>query len=220
MSLTRKDREEIKELIREVIGEDRPKTIDSEDSAIGTYAEMFDLWQDNSIDTDFGNISSVKLAPEDFVLKADFRLSDGIILKKGKRYFTYDEAMALEKELLEPNGWRLPTTQEFMLLYAAYGLDENGQDDPKALREALKFEPQGYIDSDDMDEYNEAPENFENNDGTVIGRTTGGRWWSRNASSATYANFLGTPLHSGTGYVTAQGRHCRGGGLSVRCVVR
>jgi len=30
MSLTKKDKEELKELIREVIGESRPKTIDSE----------------------------------------------------------------------------------------------------------------------------------------------------------------------------------------------
>ena len=56
--------------------------------------------------------------------------------------------------------------------------------------------------------------------GSVLGRTTGGYWWSRNASSDQYANFLNTYISSSTGYVYAQGSYYRGVGLSVRCVAR
>ena len=183
---------------------------------------MLDEWNTHSIVAFQNDLidSEIKLAPEDFVLKKDFRLKDGTILKKGKRYFTYDEAMALEEELFEPNGWRLPTIQEFMLLHAIYGLDENGQDNPKALHKDLQLEPQGYISSSDMDEYNEDPENYEKNGGTVLSRTTHGNWWSRSASSGTYANYLHTNISGTSGYVNAQNSAYRGLGFSVRCVAR
>jgi len=128
--------------------------------------------------------------------------------------------MALEEELFEPNGWRLPTTQEFMLLHAIYGIDENGKDDAKAFHKALKLEPQGYISISDMDEYNKDPENYEKNGGTVVDRTTNGHWWSRNASSTTSANYLYTGISSNTGGVYAQDSYYRGFGFSIRCVVR
>lgn len=215
MSLTKKDKEEIKVIIREVLGnqKDKPAEYIQKD-----LKYIFQAWSSMSNDTNIN--TRIELAPEDFVLEEDFKLKDGTILKKGKRYFTYDEAMALEKELFEPNGWRLPTVEEFMILYVAYGLNENGEDDPKALHEALKLETQGYITTNDMDEYNNDPENFENNGGTVNGRTTDGYWWSRNASSSAYANYLYTFISGSSGNVNAQGSLYRGYGFSVRCVAR
>ena len=56
--------------------------------------------------------------------------------------------------------------------------------------------------------------------GTVIGRTTYGYWWSRNASSSAHANRLGTAISGTSGYVNAQYSNYRGFGLSVRCVAR
>ena len=103
MSLTKKDKEELKELIREVIGESRPKTIDSEGTM--DYTDMFVNRSNDSIADDIVGDDEIQLAPEDFVLKKDFKLKDGTILKKGKRYFIYDEAMALEEELFEPQGY-------------------------------------------------------------------------------------------------------------------
>lgn len=219
MSLTENDKEEIKDLIREVFEEKWPKIIDSASISVGTYTNMFDNWNEKSICLCSRDIiNTIELAPEDFVLKADFKLKDDTILKKGKRYFTYDEAMALEEELFKPNGWRLPTTREFMLLHATYGVDENGKNDAKAFYEVLNLEPQGYIRSNGMDEYNKNPENFEKNGGTVLNRATDGYWWSRNASSATDANCLSTDI-SHLGGVYARDSNYRGCGYSVRCVI-
>lgn len=46
----------------------------------------------------------------------------------GKDTFAWGEAMALEKEGKLPNGWRLPTAQELIKIYAELGFDANGNE--------------------------------------------------------------------------------------------
>lgn len=207
MSLTKQDKEEIKALIHELLSE--TKTV-GEDVPTFEWKRFFDNWRKKSLSL----TNNITLASEDFVLPIDFELKDGTVMKKGKRYFTYDEAMALEKELFKPNGWRLPETKEFMTLHAYYGLDDNSQDNVAALYSTLRLEATGWIDYRGMKKYNLTL----NEDGTVIDRTTDGYWWSRNASTATYANFLSTYFSSNTGYVNAQRSRNRGVGFSIRCV--
>lgn len=202
MSLTRKDKEEIKALIHEVLSEDSVPTFE--------WKRFFDNWRKKSLSL----TNNITLASEDFVLPVDFELKDGTVMKKDRRYFTYDEAMALEKELFKPNGWRLPETKEFMILHAYYGLDDNGQDNVAALYSTLRLEATGWIDYRDMKKHNLALNEY----GTVVRRTTNGNWWSRNASTTTDANYLNTHISSNTGYVYAQHSAYRGYGFSIRCV--
>lgn len=61
----------------------------------------------------------------------------------GKIYFTYDEAMKLEKNL--PDGWRLPTRSEWVLLAEEFGQDENGELEGDILAEKLALPLTGYF---------------------------------------------------------------------------
>lgn len=222
MSLTEKDKKEIATIVTKIVDErlksaetmvvepaNEPVTNDVYD-----FDEMFSDWDDSSILLSCNDIKQI--TSEDFVLPCDYQLKDGTVLKKGKRYFTFDEAKALEEQLFKPNGWELPTVKDFMILHATYGLDKNGRDDPKALHKALNLDCNGFISSSNMEKYNKDPENFEKNGGTVSNRTTNGHWWSSYASSSTYGYYLVTA----SGYVNSQSSDYRGYGFSIRCVAR
>lgn len=205
MSLTKNDEEVIRQIVRDVLADYKSDTAEEEFS----WGAFFRDWDNNKIYL----VNNINLAPEDFVLPVDFKLKDGTVLRKGRQYFTYDEAMALEEELFKPHGWRLPEVREFVMLYGAYGIDKEGNDDAKSFHENLHLELTGWVSDDAIEKYG-----ITLDEGLVIGRTTGGHWWSRNASSAAYANDLDTYLSSGTGHVYAQGSSYRGLGFSVRCV--
>lgn len=211
MKFTEEDREELKRLIAEVLGEvEQGRKVIEENNAEYEMERVFDNWMINDI-----HLADIAIAPTDFVLPCDFRLKDGTVLKRGKRFFTYDEAMALEEQLFKPNGWRLPSKAEFVMLYGAYGIDDDGGDDANNLMSEMKLEANGWISSEDMDDYNEDPENC---DGTINDRTTYGYWWSRTSSSSTGAYYLYAYIDSSKGGVNAQDSSFRGFGLSVRCV--
>lgn len=129
MSLTKKDKEEIKQMVIEVI-KSQDIMVDEKTSDILT---TIDYWNENAIDTGMGFV----VAPFDLVLPDD------------KKYFTWDEAMEIEEKYLKPNGWRLPTVKDFTMLYGKYGLDEDGEENVKNLVKIFSLGLNGFRDYDD-----------------------------------------------------------------------
>lgn len=62
--------------------------------------------------------------------------------ERDKRYFTFDEALEVEKEA-KKHGFRLPTVQDFEKLYAFYGLDKDRGDTPQRFVDELGFSYSG-----------------------------------------------------------------------------
>ncbi|MCM1218181.1 MAG: fibrobacter succinogenes major paralogous domain-containing protein [Lachnospiraceae bacterium] len=88
----------------------------------------FAKWESRGIKSKLANIL---IAPYDYI--------DG-----DKKYFTWDEAMELEKKL--PDGWRLPTRQEMVLMAEEFGCDsESGELDGELIRRNLKLGLNGYL---------------------------------------------------------------------------
>lgn len=182
MSLTKKDKEEIKLLIAEtldIIQSGREKL--NQDNKSFEIEQQIKEWNENAIETGLG----LRVAP------ADFKLGD-------KEYFTWDEAKEIEEKYLKPKGWRLPTVNEFVMLYGKYGIDGAGDDDVEGFRDKLKMELRGYRDSDDH----------------LYNQGTYGLWWSTSANSSTSAcNLL---MFSSVLY--PQGSGSKVYGLTLRCV--
>lgn len=65
--------------------------------------------------------------------------NDPAVVNGEKRYFTWDEAMAIKAD-----GWRLPTRTEWMRLCIEFG-EIHGDIDPDILTEALGLGKNGYI---------------------------------------------------------------------------
>lgn len=76
-------------------------------------------------------LAQVIIAPEDYV-------------EGGEKYFTFDEAVKLEKKLA--NGWRVPTRHEWALISEEFANDEDGQLNPELLQSKLKLKMNGYQD--------------------------------------------------------------------------
>ncbi|MBR1796359.1 hypothetical protein IJ765_03860 [Candidatus Saccharibacteria bacterium] len=75
------------------------------------------------------------VAPEDFVCK-----------ETGKRYFSWPEIMDLQSQNKLPEGWRLPTKEEFQGLVDEFSTDPgDGINPSSALIERLKLTPNGWI---------------------------------------------------------------------------
>lgn len=163
MSFTKKDREEIAKIIKEVLAND-------EKAEHREKLPDFEKWKEQAIKLDCG----ITLAPEDFFVG-------------DKKFFTWDEAMEYEKEVLRPNGWRLPTSKEWAILYGHYGINEKtGEDDAEGFMGTLKLGLNGYICDDDMDRHNEDNELF-----GLIDQGSYGHYWSSTAySTATLAYHL------------------------------
>ena len=53
---------------------------------------------------------------QDFILQEDITLKNGTVLLAGKRFFTWNEAMELQRIGAFPKGCRLPTAKEFRSL--------------------------------------------------------------------------------------------------------
>lgn len=85
--------------------------------------DMFERWEKEGIRSKLANVI---IAPENY--------TDG-----EKEYFTWEEAMDLEKSL--PDGWRLPTRKEWVLLCEEFGWNDNIKDlDGKVLAKKLKIQ--------------------------------------------------------------------------------
>lgn len=114
----------------------------------------------------------------------------------GKVYFTYDEAMELEKNL--PDGWRLPTRSEWVLLAEEFGQDEAGELDSNIFAEKLNLPLTGYF-------Y-----------GGSLGNTGVGFYWSRTTySSYAYSAYCLLFYSSG---VSPQDYYGKRYGFAVRLV--
>lgn len=143
----------------------------------------FAKWERKGIKSKLANIL---IAPVDYV-------------EGNKKYFNWDEAMELEKKL--PDGWRLPTRQEMVLMAEEFGYDpETGKLNSEILRENLKLSLNGYLYAGDSSPY-------------TVG--TNGYYWSRTANSSAYAYGLGV---NSNGNVAPAGVSSRSNGFSVRCV--
>ena len=113
MTLTKKDEEKIRKIVRE---EFKVKNKEQHPN--------YDEWDEEAIESD---LLDIKIAPENY-WEID---EDG----NKEEYFTWDEAMEIQKKL--PNGWRLPTRSEWAILAEEFGTDDNGELDGTKLSEAL-----------------------------------------------------------------------------------
>lgn len=73
----------------------------------------------------------INWALEDFVLEKDTALPNGTVLPAGERYFTWKDAMILQRIGAFPEGYRLPTARELRNLVKNVG--------PLTIRERLNF---------------------------------------------------------------------------------
>ena len=120
MALTNKDREEIKEMIKEAVGGKTSTSID------------FDKWHH---DGKYSASTDVVIAPEDYYEI----LPDGT----AKTKFTWDEAMEIEKKLPEP--WHIPTRHEWVMIAEEFGYDEEHDKlDPEMFKEKLDLETDAF----------------------------------------------------------------------------
>lgn len=133
-------------------------------------------------------LAKVEIAAEDYNI--------GGTEMDGKHYFTFNEAQEVQKTLKD-TGWRLPTRSEWTLICEEFG-QKDGELDCETLYKNLNMKHTGWI----------------GEDGNFLNRTTGGRWWSDTASSATY----GRNLCTYAGNVYAQYSYFRGYGFALRLV--
>ena len=132
----------------------------------------------------------------------------------GKKHFTWEEAMALEKDGKLPKGWHIPTVFDWTVIATKYGYrqQEDGsiEESGDFLKKSLGLDYNGCEYRDDSGDYNENPDS-----GTVNDVGTNGYYWSASATStASIAYSLG--FNSSGVYPQCSGyEYC---GLSVRCV--
>ena len=150
----------------------------------------FSLWDKNAIKTDSGII----FAPEDFCVIDEY--------DRWKSYFTWDEAIELERTVLRPAGWRIPSLEEWRLAVAEYGKS-------KMIRSALHLECNGFVSSDLMADYNLHPsvEHISHADRM-------GFYWS----STTRGETVVYRLYLGKTNVRTSCNFVRSFGYNVRCV--
>lgn len=110
---------------------------------------------------------------------AKVEIADRDYTEDGKRHFTFDEALKIEKKLKD--GWRLPTRSEWVLICEEYGQDENGELRSNVLMDHLGLGKHG----------------VRGRYGEVIGAGVGSYYWSRSAHSTT-SDAYDLYFHSGS----------------------
>lgn len=164
------------------------------DATAAVQYPNFEKWKTDVILTDaWNNGEFLQLAPENFYIIKD---------DKRKDYFTWDEAMEYEEKVLKPNGWRLPTCQEWAKICACY-VAENGSDDAKRFMKELKMKKSGYIAEDDV-----------KNGVRAVNSPDYGYFWS----SISYAAPSARGLNFDSNALYPQNTYYKGFGFSVRCV--
>ena len=159
------------------------------------YCPDFESWEKNAI-----TIGDLKFAPEDFYLLSG-KMPDG-----KREYFTWHDAKWLEKEVLKPNGWRLPTSKEWKKLCEEY--DHNIAE----LRAKLNLSLKGYISGGDMREYYNTLKAQRYTKGIF------GLYWSGTAAANIYGENRAHNLHMFSDELVAVGNNDKDAGLSLRCV--
>ncbi len=124
---------------------------------------------------------------------AGVEIADQNYVDGDKEYFTFDEALEIEKKL--PNGWRLPTRSEWALICEEFG-QKDGVLDGDTLKNNLRLESKGYMFG-----------------GVVSASGSNGFYWSRTAGGANRAYGLGF-----NSSIVAMNNYNRHLGFSVRCV--
>lgn len=143
--------------------------------------DKFARWEKEGIVSKLANII---IAPEDYV-------------EGDKKHFTYDEAIELEKGL--PNGWRLPTRFEMVLIAEEFGRNiQTDVLDPKLLEKNLGFQKNGKTDTDRECWYT----------------GSSGYYWSRTDTSTTNAYYL----YFNSSDLYPASTNYKYDGYSVRCV--
>lgn len=99
---------------------------------------MAKQWKPNG--TIKSKLLPIEIATNDYWETSDDD-NDPAIVNGKKRYFTWDEAMAIKAD-----GWRLPTRAEWAGLCVEFG-EKNGDIDHDVLTEALKLSEKGYANS-------------------------------------------------------------------------
>jgi len=104
----------------------------------------FEAWERNGISSEW---LDGKVAPEDLWIELD-----------GDRfeYFTARAIRLFEENVLIPNGWRLPTPDEWHKMVEEFGT-EAGESDHRILMANLGLRYGGYVEEDVMDDYNDNP---------------------------------------------------------------
>lgn len=123
MSLTKKDKEEIRAIIREECGLDFGEKL-MKSIRRSPLKHLGKKWEDNGIKSES---TGLIIAPEDVGID-------------GETEFTWDEAMALEKEGKIPEGWRLPTRHEWIMIIEEFGQDDDGSISGGELEEKLNLD--------------------------------------------------------------------------------
>lgn len=173
MALTKSDKAEIKQMIREAL-------MEPQDTAVELPA-----WEPKVLKK--SKMLGIEIADTNY-WEID---EDG----NKKEYFTWDEAMEIQKKL--PNGWRLPTRSEWSILAEEFGTYENGELDGTKLSEALDLPLSGY-----------------RNGGSTVFQGSYGYYWSSVAGNNNDAYYL----NLGSSNVYPQDYYYKWYGLAVRLV--
>lgn len=146
--------------------------------------DTFEEWEKNGTRVEKLGII---VAPRD----VDLNYDDMGVVRENNVYYTYDNAMKIEKKHFKPNGWRLPTKDEWQALYDEYG---------DRIADVLGLQKNGYISVVN---------------GLLYLQGTCGLYWSSTADlSATYAY----EFYFNASDFYPQDTDNKGLGLSVRCV--
>ena len=184
MSLTKKDKEEIEQIVASTLDKIRIDREMIEEGNKNYELEQLDKkWSDGAKTFATNDGKEMIIATENYV--------DG-----DKEHFTWDEAMALEKDGELPKGWRLPNAEEWAIIVAKYGY-KDGAPNGDAFAERLGLVFAGY--------WNGANASY---------RGTFGSYWSSSVSNSYGAYYL---YFNSTG-VSPAGNGDERRGYSVRCV--
>lgn len=159
---------------------------------------MDTLWMQNGKRTKKGNLV---VAPENFTLRQDTIITgvgrnadpdEVTILRKGKEYFTYDEAVALSEQGYFPENWRLPTFEEAAALLEEF--TEETDITSHGFVQKLKLDYYGYV-YPKMNAYNENPTPIHE---AINDKYMEGRFWvynpDKNSLYAIHAKRHGLPV--------------------------
>lgn len=173
MTLTKSDKAEIKQMIREAL-------MEPQDTAV-----ELPTWEPKVLKK--SKMLGIEIASENY-WEID---EDG----NKKEYFTWDEAMEIQKKL--PNGWRLPTRSEWAILAEEFGQDENGELNGTKLSEALDL-----------------PLSGNRNGGSTYDQGSYGYYWSSVANN----NNNAYNLNLNSSDVSPQSYGSKWLGFTVRCI--
>lgn len=99
-------------------------------------------WETTPIPVVESKLANLQVALTDYYEFSDE--TNATVVDGKKKYFTYNEAMEVQKNL-EDRGWRLPTRSEWVLLCEEFGQDDDGLLSPKKLEENLRLIRGGYV---------------------------------------------------------------------------